>query len=111
MQPKEVAAAQVKAEKTSARSEHGSVRVGKGSENRRRTEVKLVDSVVNVTNIDSSNKGCGKVVASPQADFMSKKDAKKSSDCCVLYMVVCIIAGLVSFLAMCKCRKTVEGKK
>lgn len=115
MQPQVDAAAQIIADKTSARSEHGSVKVGKGSENRKKTEIKFVDSVLNVTNIDSSNKECGKVVASPLADIMAKKDIEKKNSRCSVLSFYCIIAGLVAtlflILTMTKNNKVTETKK
>lgn len=112
VQPQEVAAAQTIADKTSACSEHGSVRVGKGSENRRKTEIKLVDSVVNVTNIDSSNKECGKVVASPLADIMAKnKDSEKNEASYSVFAIIGLITGVCVILKLLKGRKTADIKK
>lgn len=115
MQPQVDAAAQIIADKTSARSEQGSVRVGKGSENRRKTEIKFVDSVLNVTNIDSSNKECGKVVASPLADIMAKKNIEKKNSRCSVLSFTCIVAGVVATLClvlnMTRSTKVTELKK
>ena len=115
MQPQVDAAAQIIADKTSARSEHGSVRVGKGSENRKKTEIKFVDSVLNLTNIDSSNKECGKVVASPLADIMAKKDVEKKNPRCTVLSISCMIAGVAAVLCLvltvCRSRKVTESKK
>lgn len=72
------ASAQVRADQTSAQSRHGLVHVGKGTESRT-VEVKLGNSVVNLTTIDASNRDCGKVETSRIPNIRHTKNRKASA--------------------------------
>lgn len=108
-----VASAQVRADQTSAQSEHGSVHVGKGTESRT-VEVKLVNSVVNLTTIDASNRDCGKVETSRLPHIRHAKKGKANTmKVSVLPMlgVVGTAVGLTMIWQMWKGKKISIVKK
>lgn len=109
----DVASAQVRADQTSAQSGHGSVHVGKGTESRT-VEVKLVNSVVNLTTIDASNRDCGKVETSklPHISHAKKRRANAMKVSVLpIFGVVGTAVGLTMIWQMWKGKKISIVKK
>lgn len=58
---------------------HGVVNAQRKRMRRRKSEITLVDSVINLTSVDASNKDCEKVSGSSLADILLAKGCKRKS--------------------------------